>query len=225
MLHIYFSLFITGIITGAGPCLLSCGPILLSYISATASSAKQGLFGWLVFSASRFLSTVLLGFTAAFAGTELLRRFYWEAPGYIIWLLTGLFIIFLGITVFIAKGFGFGLCNVFRLFLKKGDTANTVILGIFMGLLPCIPLIGVLSYITMTARHYVDGIFMSAAFSLGTIISPLAFGSMAAGALPGIIFSNKPKRILLWRRLCGLILIFFGVNILVKTLTEFFHRT
>ncbi|TRZ48051.1 MAG: sulfite exporter TauE/SafE family protein [Dehalococcoidia bacterium] len=221
IINVCFSLFITGIIVGSGPCLLSCGPILLSYIAGTKRSAWQGLRCWAIFSFSRLLATIFLGFMAAITGTALLRRFYWEISGYIIWGLTGVFIVFLGTMVFIGLHTKFKACNVLGQTVIRHDFKSLMMLGILVGLLPCVPLIGVLSYITMVATHYAHGILMGAAFGLGTIVSPLVFASIIAGAVPGLKIFHNSNRIIMFQRICGIVLIVLGSHIVIKTLMEF----
>ena len=221
LINICFSLFITGIIMGSGPCLLSCGPILLSYIAGTKSSASQGIRCWMIFSFSRLLSTIFLGFIAGIAGTALLRGFYWEISGYIIWGLTGVFIVFLGIMVFIGLHTKFPACGILSKTVIQHDFKSLMVLGILVGLLPCIPLIGVLSYITMVATHYTHGILMGAAFGLGVIVSPLVFASMIAGAIPRLKIFQYSNRIIIFQRICGIVLMVLGSHITIKTLAEF----
>jgi sulfite exporter TauE/SafE len=221
MINICFSLFITGILMGSGPCLLSCGPILLSYIAGTKSSAIGGLRCWFLFSFSKLLSAILLGFIASLAGVSLLRRFYWEAPGYIIWLLTGSFIIFLGVMVFAGAHTKFRLCSRLNQTMIQRDTKSLVILGLLIGALPCVPLLGILSYIAMISTHYWHGIAMGGAFGFGTIISPLIFGSMIAGAITGLKIFQNSKAAIIFQRICGFILIFLGAHIVQKTLMEY----
>jgi sulfite exporter TauE/SafE len=221
MINILSSLFLTGIAMGSGPCLLSCGPILLSYIAGTKNSAFKGFKCWFIFSVGRLLSTIFLGFLAGLAGTALFKRFYWETSGFILWGITGLFIIFLGFMVFIGMHTKLKLCNLLGSAEVQRERNSAMMLGILIGLLPCIPLIGVLSYISMVSTHYSHGIFMSAAFGLGVIISPLVFASMIAGAIPGLKVLQDSSRVIIFQKICGIILALFGFHILVKTLMEF----
>ena len=221
MINICFSLFITGILMGSGPCLLSCGPILLSYIAGTKSSALGGLRCWFLFSFSKLVSAIFLGFIAGLAGVTLLRRFYWDMPGYIMWFLTGCFIIFLGFMVFIGSHTKFKLCSRLNQSMIQRDTKSLVALGLLIGALPCVPLLGVLSYIAMISTHYWHGIAMGAAFGLGTIISPLIFGSMIAGAITGLKIFQNSKAALIFQRICGLVLMFLGAHIAIKTFMEY----
>jgi hypothetical protein len=221
LINICFSLFVTGIIMGSGPCLLSCGPILLSYIAGTKSSALQGLKCWAIFSLGRLLSTILLGFLAGFAGAALFQRFYWEISGYILWSITGLFIIFLGFMVCIGMHSKLKICNILGNVTAQRDRNSVMLLGVLVGLLPCVPFLGVLSYITMVSTDYYHGIFMGAAFGIGVIMSPLIFASMVAGAIPGLKIFQNSNRVMVFQRICGAVLMILGAHILIKTLLEF----
>lgn len=206
---------------GAGPCLASCGPVLISYIAGTKSSAMQGLKSWFIFSLSRFLATVFLGFIAGIAGAGLFNRFYYGIPNYIVWSVTGIFISFLGILIFFGIHTKFKVCGALNQYLIQHDTKSLIILGILIGILPCVPLIGIISYITMASTHYTHGILMAAAFGLGTAISPLALLAMAAGAIPKLKLLQDHGALIIFQRICGLILIFLGAHIIVKALMRF----
>ena len=206
---------------GAGPCLASCGPILISYIAATKTSPLSGLRSWFIFSFSRLAVTIFLGFIAGIAGSELFKRFYWEVPGYIIWFLAGLFISFLGIIIFFKVHTKYRLCSLLNDKFIKHDTKSLVILGMLIGIMPCVPLMGIISYITMVSTHYTDGIFMAAAFGLGTIFSPLIFLAAASGAIGRFKPLHNEKNLSLFQRACGVILLFFGMHIILRTVVEF----
>jgi hypothetical protein len=221
MINICFSLFVTGMLMGSGPCLLNCGPILLGYISGTKSSALQGFKCWLTFSLAKFSSIIVLSFLAGVIGTALFQRFYWEVSGYIIWGLTGLFVILLGFMVSIGLNTKLKVCNILGNAAIQRDRNSVIILGILVGFLPCVPLIGVLSYITMIATQPYHGIFMGASFGLGVIISPLIFASMIAGAIPKLKILQKSNRLIIFQKVCGAILIVLGAHIFIKTTMEF----
>jgi len=220
MLKICFSLFVTGILLGLGPCLVSCGPILLSYIAGTKKSPLEGLRSWFIFSVSRISIYIFLGGIAGFAGSELFRRFYWEPPGYIIWLASGTFISLLGLLIFLGKTSNSKLCQALNESLIQNDTKSLITLGILIGIFPCIPLIGIFSYITMVSTHYSQGIIMSASFGLGTLISPLIFLSLLTTSIPKLRLLREEKNLSIFQRICGIILFALGVHILVKTIVE-----
>lgn len=203
---------------GAGPCLLSCGPVLISYIAGTKKTALQGLYTWLVFSLSRFFATVLLGLIAGLLGAGLFSRFYYEVSGYLIWLAAGIFICFLGLLLLVGILEKFKFCSVLNYSFIRHDTKSLMILGFLMGLLPCMPFAGVISYITMASAHYIQGVLMAAAFGLGTAISPLILLAAAAGAIPGLKFLQGKRAAIILQRICGIILIYFGVQVIINAL-------
>lgn len=217
MLKICFSLFITGIILGTGPCLATCGPILISYIAGTKRSPLGGLWSWFVFSITRVLIYVFLGLIAGFAGAALFRRFYWEIPGYIIWFAGGIFISFLGMLIYLGRESHFKVCRLLNESLVQKDTKSLITLGVLVGIFPCVPLVGVLSYITMISTHFGQGILMSAAFGLGTLISPLIFLGMLAGAIPKLKILRDEKNLIIFQKICGVILLLLGIHIIIRT--------
>ena len=60
MSEIALSSFLLGLAFGWGPCLASCGPLVLSYSVGTQKNHWQGLVLYLVFSASRIFIYVML---------------------------------------------------------------------------------------------------------------------------------------------------------------------
>jgi hypothetical protein len=218
MLRICFSLFVTGIVMGLGPCLLACGPVLITYIAATKSSPLEGLRSWFIFSVSRFFITVLLGFLAGIAGAGLFRRFYFDMPGNIIWMLGGSFIFLLGVLVFSGKKSNISLCRILNESMIEKDTKSLITLGILIGIIPCAPLIGIFSYITMISEHLTDGIFLSASFGLGTALSPLLIASLLAGAIPSLKVLKGQKSLAIFKKICGLILMALGLHIIIKSI-------
>ncbi len=209
-----------GLLMGTGPCLASCGPVLISYIAGTKNSAMQGLKSWFIFSLSRFFVTLFLGFIAGITGAGLFSRFYCGISGYIIWLVTGVFISLLGILIFFAIHTKFKVCGALNQSLIQHDTKSLVSLGILIGILPCVPLIGIISYITMVSTHYTHGILMAAAFALGTAISPLVLLAMAAGAIPKLKLLRHQGALVIFQRICGLILVLLGVHVAVNALMK-----
>ena len=221
MFRIYFSLFITGIILGSGPCLASCGPILVSYIAATKRSALGGLWSWFLFSVSRVFIYIFLGAIAGIAGAGLFRRFYWEIPGYIIWLIAGIFICFLGLLIFLGKNTHLRACKHLNESFIQKDNKSIITLGILIGIFPCVPLIGVFSYITMISTHFTHGLLMSAAFGLGTFISPLLLLGVFAGSISRLKILHEEKNLLIFQRICACILFLLGGHIIIKTVMEY----
>jgi len=221
MIKVCISLFITGIVLGSGPCLVSCGPILVSYIAATKRSALGGLWGWFIFSTSRVLVYIFLGTLTGIVGTGLFRRFYWEMPGYIIWLVSGVFICFLGLLIFLGKDSRFKICALLNESMIQKDTKSLIVLGLLIGIFPCAPLIGIFSYIAMTSTHYLQGVMMSIAFGIGTLFSPLLLLGLFAGTIPKLKMLQNEANLSIFQKICGLILFLLGLHILIRTILEY----
>lgn len=90
-----------------------------------------------------------------------------------------------------------------------------VTLGLIMGLLPCMPLLAVLSYIGLISFSWQRCIFYSLIFGLGTLISPLILLVLGAGLIHKILF-NKPKIYRIFRLICGFIIVFFGAQLVFQ---------
>ena len=159
---------------------------------------------------------------AGLTGSGLFRKFYWESPGYIIWLAGGIFISILGLVIFLGKESQFKVCRLLNDSLIQKDTKSLITLGVLVGISPCVPLIGILSYITMVSTHFSQGILMSAAFSLGTSISPLVFLGMLAGEIPKLNILQNKKNLVIFQKACGAILFFLGMHIFIRTAVEYF---
>lgn len=216
MIKIAFSLFISGIIFGTGPCLASCGPILISYIAAFKKGPLQAFFCWLIFSVSRIFVYVILGALAGIIGGNLYQSYYWEMPGFVIWFLGGIFICMLGILTMLGKNIPSKICQRLQgIFIKK-DIKSIVTLGIIIGLFPCAPLIGIISYVSMLSIHSYQGIILMLSFGLGTMISPLLILSLGTGIIPKFNILQNEKIYEWFGRIAGFVLFLLGTHILVK---------
>ncbi len=91
------SLFLQGLLLGAGPCLLVCGPVLIPYLASTQKTWKEGFAAALIFLAAKFLVYVLLGTIFGYLGALLLNI---SRP---ICMALTLFIFFLGIFIILDK--------------------------------------------------------------------------------------------------------------------------
>ena len=221
MTKIAFSIFISGIILGAGPCLATCGPILISYIAATKNSPLGALKSWFIFSISRVFIYTALGALAGIIGSRLYQSFYWESAGFILWFASGIFICLLGVLTMFGKNTASKICQNLQGFFIKKDTKSIVGLGVLIGLFPCAPLIGILSYISMVSVRFYQGVILAFLFGLGTVISPLFFLGLGAGFIPKFSILQGEKAHGRFQRLAGAVLFFLGMHILVKTVAGF----
>ena len=203
--------FILGITVGFGPCLLLCGPIVISYVAGTKDNWVLGLKTTLVFSISRIIPYLILGFCSGMAGKKLLPLL--DAKVYpFLRILPGIFTILLAFIIILGNISKNPLCLIFdKAFIGNKDM-GLIAVGVLMGFMPCAPLVGLLSYITFGIKDPIAGIFYSFLFGLGTIIPILPFGGLA-GKFSSLMKDNK-KITLFLKLISGVILFVWGLNII-----------
>ena len=206
-------LFLSGIILASGPCLAICAPILIGYTAVHKATLKQSLISYLVFSISKLLSYVALGFLCALGVIILQSPLFMEYSQHI-YAGLGFFIVLIGITTLIYRGQRFTKACAW---IHKGNIRNVGLLGILVGLSPCLPLIGILNYIMLISDSPLQAIAFTFVFGIGTIISPLLIFVMISGKIAAK-FSQSTKIKLIIRIGCGVLLLFLGTQIILRTL-------
>jgi sulfite exporter TauE/SafE len=164
---------------------------------------------------TRLVAYVLLGLLAGGFGrllTQWLHQF-----DYLIFLGGGIFILLLGLLIIFGKESGHRLCQVLRREVVDNRIRGPVMLGITVGILPCLPLLGVLIYIALKTQNLWQGAFYGFAFGVGKFISPLIPLGVLASVLPAGLIKNH-RVYGFFSRLCGLILFLIGVNLIVTKL-------
>ena len=213
MLKIIISLFLSGLALGSGPCLVSCGPLLISYIAATKTDFKAGLLVYLIFSFSRISVYLVLGFLTGVFSQEIIHKIFGQ--GSLIFFLIGLFILLLGLLIILGIQPNLRLCKLWEEKFIKKDTKSIVTLGILYGVAPCFPLLGILSYVILISKSPLISSFYMFCFGMGTIVSPLFLLSVLAGTVPRLLIRQQ-KMFYLFRILCGLIIVALGLQILCR---------
>jgi ABC-type nickel/cobalt efflux system permease component RcnA len=216
MNKIIFALFASGLFLGAGPCLVTCGPILISYIAATRQNPKQGILVWFLFSMSRICVYLILSVSIFLLGEFLVKRNLIYIAKYI-YLLGGMIIILIGIFIIIKDSAGTSrFCSIISERINQRLLkVQPITLGLIMGSIPCAPLLAVLSYIGLVSVTWQRCILYSLIFGLGTLISPLMLLALAAGFIPKILL-NKPGVYRVFRIVCGFIIVFFGAQLVFQ---------
>jgi len=190
-----------GFFLGYGPCLVTCVPILLPY-TLTKKHWRQGFEATLTFSLSRLAVYVVLGGISGYIGAYLMQFFYETMVHFYIQGIMAFMLLFIGILVLFGKDTGIKFCQV-----KEG---NMVILGILVGISPCLPLIGILLEIALLSDNFISGMIYSFTFGIGTVLSPLLLiGTIAP--LVGKRLSERIQRVFVY--LCGIFLIIMGLYI------------
>lgn len=209
MHKIMLYLFLAGLVFGSGPCLASCGPLLVSYIAGIKKNARGGLLAYIFFSLARVSVYIILSIFIYFLGDIALHRLSINLSGPL-FVFGGIFIIIIGILVSLGRKCEMGL--------KRHDRATAFGLGAIIGLLPCGPLLSVFAYIGLVCKSWVQSLLYSFSFGAGTFLSPLVILSMLAGKISALVVNTKGAYYALFNLFCGGIIIFLGIQLLLKGL-------
>ena len=197
----------------AGPCLLVCTPILLTYIAGQQTKWRQALSNILIFLLGRLLAYMILGYLAGLSA-ELLRQFSTSILISFFKPLAGVIVIILGILVFTGKEPASWACKFMS--RKLSNFSSLFTLGFIIGIFPCAPLLALLFEIALISKTAFAGMFYAFFFGLGTFIS----GFIVIGGLSGV-FSWLPAKLLkskrsnfVFRLICALLLIILGLGLI-----------
>lgn len=213
MIKVIIGTFILGLSFGSGPCLYSCGPLLISYIIGTRKNISESLVTYFVFSLSRVLVYMVLGVAVFLFGRFSVETRLGGFLRYIYWL-GGAFVVLLGTATVLGKDIHFKICKFFN--AQAGGVKNAALLGLVIGALPCVPLLVMFSYIGFVSRTWVHSLVYSFAFGLGTVVSVLLLAAVAAGFIPGVIIRKSQA----WGRafsiISGLVMVFLGIYLISR---------
>jgi len=225
-MKVFFSLFLVGLSFGAGPCLASCGPVLVSYIGASHKNIRESLIAYFLFSLSRIFVYILLGLGIFFLGNFIAQGWF-RGLSSGLFIIAGAFIILLGILTALGRAVGFpGLFQGHKLlqsyiqFLQqqvvKQDKKSIITLGIIFGILPCAPLIALLGYMGLIGKNWAQVLFYCFSFGLGTVFSPLIILSGLAGLIPRFLAGQKENYSRVLSFICGAIMVIMGLQLAFK---------
>lgn len=217
MIRIAISLFISGLLFGSGPCLASCGPLLISYIAGTRKNIVKGLITYLIFSLSRIFAYIILASAIFFLGKFMIERIATEYSKYVS-IIGGIFIILVGAIMVLGKHLDFGFFRKINRIVLEKDIKSVVLFGLIIGFLPCAPLIAILSYIGLISKGWLTSLGYSLSFGLGTIISPLILLVILAGFIPKLLIDRAVIYYRYFNVICGLIIIFLGMQLIYRRL-------
>ncbi|MGB4520588.1 MAG: sulfite exporter TauE/SafE family protein, partial [Candidatus Omnitrophota bacterium] len=120
----------------------------------------------------------------------------------------GLFIITLGFFICLGK-------NIKLKFFQK-DKQNIFIIGLVIGLLPCAPLLVMLSYIGLISKSWPQALLYSTAFGIGTVFSPLLLLVIMASFFNRILKNLKEVYCRVFNFLCGLVMMLLGIHLIMQ---------
>ena len=205
-------LFLSGLVLGMGPCLFFCFPILIPYVAGTREGWTEGLKSTLAFSLSRLFAYILLGLLTGLTGEFLIGFISQTGFNIYIWMIGSLFITLLGVLILLGEGHGMAPCRFLKRYTIEDGLKSLVLLGFIVGITPCAPLLGVLTYITLSVKSPLVGAYYALCFGVGaSITTPLVLAGIVAGGAPPLIFKT-PRIFELFKRSCGLILIILGAK-------------
>lgn len=212
-MKIILSLFVLGFSFGFGPCLASCGPILIPYVAANKKTVINSLWVYILFSSGRIFVYLVLAVLVFFLGKFLTEKYLSDVSRYVL-LLGGIFIIIIGLLTALGARLEYKSCRFLKRHLLEKDKKSTFTLGLIIGLLPCAPLLALFSYVALVSRSWYSSLLYSFVFGLGTFVSPLIFLTLLSGLL-GKRFEGK-KYYQIFSSICGLIIVFLGLQLVRK---------
>ncbi len=170
---------------------------------------------YLLFSLSRIFIYMCLGILVFLLGQAVIEYKFASAAKYF-FISGGLFITVIGVLVAFGKDTKHLFCKKFQEFFLNKDSKTVLIFGLIVGILPCAPLISVLSYIGLVAKHWVDALLYSLFFGLGTFVSPLLILVIFSSAVTkAVMYKNNYSRI--FNFVFGIIIIYLGVQLILRS--------
>ena len=207
----YFQLFTIGFTIGiAGPCYLTCSPVIIACVANRDNTWKKSIFNIITFLTARLCAYLILGFLAGYS-SQYLKKMFMPQNIHIINLIIGIVIILLGILVLSGK----------RMPCMPGKVSkfnSIIILGFMIGISPCAPLLALLFQITLMSGAGWDGLFYALFFGLGTFVSGLILFVPLSGLAVWVPLKilRSEKSMVLFRIVCGLLIILLGLLGLIK---------
>ena len=215
-MSIALELFLTGITLGIGPCSIFCLPILVPYVAGTKEGWRDALKATLVFSLSRLFAYILMGLIVGLFGEILINFLSQSRYGLYIWIVGGLYISLLGAVIVLGKEPKMAFCRLLRRHTVDDSLKSMVPLGFIVGITPCAPLFGILTYIALSVKGFLLGAFYALCFGVGTsIVTPIIVLGIIAGVVPRLIFKT-PKIYEIFKKSCGVILLLLGAKMIVS---------
>ena len=214
-----WSLFLTGLVLGYGPCLLSCGPLLVSYITARQDTPGKGLLTYGIFALTRIAVYLVFGVLAGLVGEWVLHRFFESFFLQVLFSAFGLLLIIFGLLVVFSKFSIGGSCHRFlERTAGPNSVGNAALFGLVVSFAPCLPLIAVLGYIVLIADSWTKGLVYMFSFGLGTVLSPMIILAIFAG-WTGRAIKKNPWIAAVVNVACGLVLVYLGTTFLLSSLS------
>lgn len=209
MFKLPLTFFLVGLSFGAGPCLASCGPLLISYVAGSGKNVPGSIAAYFLFSLPRLVIYAILSLVIYGCGVMMTQISMAPVMKYVT-IGAGIIFISIGFLIATRNQYLHRTCAFFQEKFISQDKKTLVLLGIFMGILPCAPLISVLSYIGFIAKSWQQCLVYGVSFGLGTLLSPLLLLTALGGLIPSIIKDNSVIRKAM-DIVCGFVIVILGV--------------
>ena len=199
-----------------GPCLLVCGPILITYVTGNRKDLRASISDVLIFLSGRLLAYTVLGYLAGISG-EFLKRLAGSSSSVIFFKpFAGIISIILGLAIlFNSSGFSRHRCQEAR--GTRYGTAGLFLLGLAQGAVPCVPFTAILFEIALMSKSALHGAAYAFAFGSGTFLSGLLIFGAISGAMSVLaknIIRSKEANIV-FNLLAAILLILLGLSLII----------
>ena len=215
MFSLVLSFFLLGLSFGAGPCMASCGPLLISYVVGTGKDTKKSVVAYILFSLSRVSVYLALSILVYLAGKFVVEGLVGTISRYV-YIFGGIFIVLMGVLMITGNKIEWGICGFLRKKLLERAKLSVFMLGLVTGFAPCAPLLALFSYMALVSKSWVTSIIYAFSFGIGTVISPLLLLAVFAGLIPAVLKNKREAFGRVFNLLCGIIVIILGLRLIFR---------
>ncbi len=212
----YLQIFGIGFSFGlAGPCFLTCTPVLITYIAGSKRGWADVFKDIFTFLSGRLLAYVLLGALAGLSGA-VLKNFTGSSLSLYFQPLAGAVTILFAVILFTGKS-GVSCAKVPTACDKILNFGGIFAFGFLIGISPCAPLLALLFDITLMSKGLLNGIFYTFFFGLGTFLSGLITIGVITGLLtrvPAALIKSKTANII-FKAVCAILLLVLGLGLML----------
>jgi sulfite exporter TauE/SafE len=158
---------------------------------------------------------IALGLIAGIFSQIALEKFYSAKLTDALFICAGVFILLMGIMMLFDNKIEHNFCKRFQAKFFQKNKYGAIFLGLITGIFPCGPLLGILFFIALISKNYLEGAIFSFSFGLGTFLSPLFILVIFAGAVPKLLV-KKPKIYLIFKRISALVICYLGLSLILS---------
>jgi len=201
-------LFLIGVVSSYGACLISCWPVALPFVTAMNEGWRRRLQWALVFLFAKLVVYGIVGFAAAVFGRGLMG--WLRVYGAALFVVVGTVIFLLGVRAALT---GAHPCQkLLGYFQPSKSLASPALMGVFLGLLPCPTSLAVTAYIALTADSPLLGAVLGLAFGAGKFFSPLLPTTVLFSYFEGRMRVNR-----VWMRfISGVLVAMMGLRLILS---------